>query len=92
MSRFDSIRAAVKATAADLGLRAKWPEKLTAKRSEMAFVDDDGTQIGIRIDRRTDDLILLRLDVGIFGSEVTDRLFLLRLRAHLPDPAARPAG
>jgi hypothetical protein len=94
MARFDVARAAVKSTAADLGLKAKWPEKLTRDRSEMAFVDDHGSQIGIRIDRCTDKLIRLRLNVGLFGAEVIDRLFMARLRAYLPLPMAvtRPAG
>jgi hypothetical protein len=94
MARFDAARAAVKSTAADLGLKAKWPEKLKRDRSEMAFIDDHGSQIGIRIDRCTDKLIRLRLDVGFLGAEVIDRLFMARLRAYLPVPVAatRPAG
>ncbi len=90
ISRFDQARTAVKKTASELGLREKWAEKLTPHRSEMAFVDDDGAQIGVRIDRRAGNLVALRIDVGWFGSEVTDRLFLARLRAYLPDPASRP--
>jgi hypothetical protein len=88
-SRFDLARSAVKTTADELGMRARWPEKISGNRSEMAFVDDDGSQLGIRIDRRADQLVVIRLDVGWFGSEVTDRLFLARLRSHLPDPATR---
>jgi hypothetical protein len=94
MVRFDAARAAVKSTAADLGLKPKWPEKLTADSSDMAFIDDHGSQIGIRIDRCSDKLIRLRLDVGFFGPEVIDRLFMARLRAYLPPPTAvtRPVG
>ena len=92
MARFDLARSAVKAAAADLGLKARIPEKLTADRSEMGFVDDGGEQIGVRIDRRAGNLIRLRVDVGLFGSEVTDRLFLLRVRAHLPGAASQPDG
>ncbi len=94
MVRFDTVRSAVKSTAADLGLRQKGPEKLTADSSDMGFIDDHGSPIGIHIERRTDKLVRLKIDVGLFGSEVIDRLFLARLRSYLPLPlaASRPVG
>ncbi len=62
----------------------------------MAFVDDKGAQIGVRVERRTPKLLFLREDVGIlaslFGAEVTDRLFLLHLRQHLPPETAGRAA
>jgi hypothetical protein len=92
MASFDQARRAVRAAANDFGLKPKWPEKLTPHRSEMAFIDTTGAQIGIRIDEQSTRLVHLRLDVGLFGSEPTERVFLMRVRAYLPDPASRPAG
>ncbi len=92
IARFDVARAAVKATANEMGLKAKGAEKLTRDRSEMAFVDSHGSQVGVRIDRETDAMVRMRIDVGWFGSEMVDRLFLLRLREYLPEPATKPIG
>ncbi len=86
LASFDQARAAAKSAASDLGLRVKYPETLTKTRSEMAFVDDDGTQVGIRIDRRAGHLVRLRVDVGLFGSEPVERLFLKRMRVYMPEP------
>jgi hypothetical protein len=96
---FSAQDAAIMA-AADLGLRRSASPVISDDGTEidMAFVDAKGAQIGVHIEERTPKMIFLREDVGwlasLFGAEVTDRLFLLHLRQHLPPEtkaATRPA-
>ena len=93
---FEQAVNATLAAADDLGLKVKTPVSQGSEptRADVAFVDDNGTQIGVHIVRRTPRLVDVRVDVGwFFGSEVTDRLFLVRLRTHLPPAdAARPSA
>ena len=90
LADFWSAEDAARLAARDLGLRRSQSAVLSEDGSQldMAFVDDKGAQIGVRIERRTPKLLFLREDVGwlasFFGAEVTDRLFLLHLRQHLP--------
>lgn len=90
LAEFWSAEEAANMAARDLGLRRKDSAVLSecGTQLDMSFVDEKGAQIGIRIERRTPKLLFLREDVGwlagIFGAEVTDRLFLLHLRQHLP--------
>ena len=100
LAEFWSAEDAARLAAADLGLRRSQSAVLSedGTQLDMAFVDDEGAQIGVRIERRTPKMLFLREDIGIvasfFGAEVTDRLFLLHLRQHLPRETAadtRPA-
>jgi hypothetical protein len=88
MTDLPTARRAALAAARDLGLYLKAPETIDDGTLEFAFLDEDGTQIGVALTRRSGSLTRIKCDVGIFGSEVTDRLFLLRMRAHLPAPNA----
>ena len=86
---FDAQDAATMA-AADLGLHRRGVPVLSedGTQIDMAFVDNKGSQIGVRVEERSRKLTFIRVDVGwlasFFGAEITDRLFLLHLRQHLP--------
>jgi len=90
LAEFWSAEDAARMAARDLGLHRSQSAVLSEDGSQldMQFVDDKGATIGVRIERRTPKLLFLREDVGFiasfFGAEVTDRLFLLHLRQHLP--------
>ena len=89
---FEQTVDAVMAAADDLGLKVRTPVSQGAAptQADVAFVDDNGTQIGVHVVRRSARMVDLRVDVGwFFGSEVTDRLFLVRLRTHLPPADAK---
>jgi hypothetical protein len=88
MTDVAAARRATLAAAKDLGLFLKAPETVDGTSVEFAFLDEEGTQIGVELARRSATLTRIKCDVGLFGSEVTDRLFLLRMRAHLPTPNA----
>lgn len=101
LAEFWATEAAAKEAARDLGLRRQESAVLSedGTQLDMAFVDDLGAQIGVRIERRTPKMLFVREDVGwlasFFGAEVTDRLFLLHLRQHLPvepKPDTRPVA
>ncbi len=100
LAEFFATEDAARLAARDLGMHLTQSPVISDDGSEinMAFADDKGAQIGVQIERRTTKLLFLREDVGIvqslFGAEVTDRLFLLHLRQHLPAETAadtRPA-
>jgi len=88
MSHFEETVEAVRQSAQDLSLRTTG-RKDKEGSAEFAFADDKNASIKVRLDRRTQTLVRIRIDVGFLGSEVTARLFLARLRAHLP-PSASP--
>ena len=101
LAEFWATEDAADMSARDLGLRRKRSAVLSdcGTQLDMAWVDDKGSQIGVRIERRTPKLLFVREDVGwlasLFGAEVTDRLFLLHLRQHLPTETraeTRPAA
>jgi hypothetical protein len=86
MATLDETAIAARAAAADLGLvfqRDCKPQK-DPTIVELPWSDDKEAKINIRIERRAPHLVRVRIDVGLFGSEVTARLVLTRLRAHLP--------
>jgi hypothetical protein len=89
-SEFATLPDAVTAVhwaARDLSLRPKCDpchRKPGDSVQDFLYVDEKGSEIGVRIDSRTRTLAQVRIDVGIFGSQATARLFLARLRAHLP--------
>jgi len=74
---------ATRRAAAELHLSPK-PEKLKPWAAELVFVDEQGATVEVDVERRTGTLVRVRIDVGLFGSEVTARLFLTRLRLYLP--------
>lgn len=48
------------------------------------FLDERNTAFTVRLTALTRSMVEIRIDMGIFGSEVTAHLFLSRIRAHLP--------
>jgi len=75
---------AARQAAAELALEPKGPEKLKEWKAELEFLDEKGATVGVTVERRTEKLVRIRISVGLFGSEVTARLFLTRLRVFLP--------
>jgi hypothetical protein len=51
---------------------------------EQTFKDDKGGKIAVRVERRAPKLVLIRVDVGIFGSEPIAHIFMADIRTHLP--------
>ena len=89
MATFDQAVLATQQAANDLGLHFKpYPASPGKNASLMAlpFVDEKGSAVKVLIERRAERLVLIRIDVGLFGSEVVAHLILTRLRAHLPQP------
>lgn len=90
---FEQAVAAARQTAADLGLHLAPPKHDCRKKDptveELHFLDDKRAKLSVRLDRRAPRLVMIRIDVGWFGKEVTAHLFLTRLRAHLPPPEPR---
>jgi hypothetical protein len=74
------------AAGVDLGLTLKAPDTEKNGDINLAFLDEHHMQIGVEIDRRTAKMVRIKVDVGLFGNEVSARLFLARMRVHLPHP------
>jgi hypothetical protein len=91
MCSYAAARAAVKSAAADLSLRPRWPEQDKNGTSESAFLDEKDEQVGVRIERLTNSLVRIRVDIGLLGPETDGRLFLMRVRAHLPRATTEPS-
>lgn len=87
MARLDQAVAATHQAADDLGLQFKPNSNAHQKDPsivKLPFTDDKASWVTVTIERRAERLMRVRIDIGFFGSEVTARLFLARLRAHLP--------
>jgi hypothetical protein len=83
MADYPDAVAATRLAAADLWLKPKGPEKLKDGSADLTFVDEKGATVEVEVQRRTEMLVRIRVSVGLFGSEVTARLFLTRLELHL---------
>lgn len=86
MCRLVDATEAVRNAADDLSLHLRRDTVRDDGVAEFFLVDDHDQQIDVHVNPRTESLMLLRIDVGLFGSEVTARLILARIRAHLPTP------
>jgi hypothetical protein len=84
MAGYPEAVVAARRAAAELYLRPKGAEKLKDWTAELLFADEKGAKVEVDVERRTEMLVRIRIDVGLFGSEVTARLFLARLRLYLP--------
>ena len=91
MADFDQTISAAQLAAAEIGLTPKYDPQFHSEKDrsimQLLFVDDKRSEVRVKIERRAWRLVRIRIDVGIFGSEVTARLVLDRLRSHLPVPA-----
>ena len=88
MARFNDAVPAARRAAAELCLEAQGSERRKRGGLLLSFADAKGAGLKVLVERRTDMLTRVRVDVGWFGSEPTARLFLSRMRAHLPKPPA----
>ena len=98
MADFEQTISAAQFAAAEIGLTPKFDPNFHPEKDRsimlLLFVDDKRSEVRVQIERRAWRLVRIRIDVGLFGSEVTARLVLDRLRAHLPlpaKPATRPS-
>jgi hypothetical protein len=72
--------------AADLALHMTTNREDDPKKRiwHFRFIDDLGSKIDVTIEGRARHLCRVRVDVGWFGSEPTAKLFMDRIRLHLP--------
>ena len=54
--------------------------------------DDRKAAISVAVERRTETLCRTRIDVGVFGSEPTARLILIRMRSVHASPTGTKTG
>jgi hypothetical protein len=93
MATYDEIVHATLAAADDLDLTKREVNLWDDGHADVTCVDEHGAAVTIKLQRRTRTMSWIRIDVGAFGSEVAARLFLSRLRAHLPvAPSTAPAS
>jgi hypothetical protein len=94
LATFDEVIAATKSAATEMRFALKGVTATPVGFCRLVYADDQGGQLTVTIQRRTATLTRTRIDVGLFGSEPTARLFLARLRGYLAgaiEPAA-PRG
>jgi hypothetical protein len=86
MATLAEVAQATRAARVELGLKTDPKPRHSSKAGilRMAFLDDKCDRIAVRLERCAPRLVLIRVDVGWFGSETVARLFLARLRVHLP--------
>jgi hypothetical protein len=86
-------RAAVRLAAKDLQLHIVHEHKGSGGRQRWYFLlqDDRKSNIVITVERRTPMLCWCRVDVGLFGSEPTAQLVMVRIKSRLPRSATGPA-
>ena len=75
---------AIRQTAADLHLDITREQHDKKGKWSLRLTDEWGTTIDISVERRTETMSRTRINVGLFGSEPTARLLMLRIREHLP--------
>jgi hypothetical protein len=86
----DVVQAAYRAAhSMSLGMEK---EVLYPHRAFIRFEDDLGKTAGVRIQRRTEILTFIRIDVGAFGSGPFARLFLRRMTHELAKMGVYPDG
>ncbi len=84
MGRQDELITAVRRASEELSLTI-YAETWENEHSWYSRLkDDQGSTIGLTVDARTSNMCRVRINVGVFGSEPTARLFLIRLRENLP--------
>src|SRR5207237_6838682 len=79
----DAVDAAHEA-AAELSLRLRCAERKKHDVRRLTFADARCATLKVDVEPRTANLVRLRVNVGWFGDQSTARLFLARMRAHLP--------
>ena len=88
LAGFHAAVGAARRAAAELCLVPRGSECRKRGGVLLSFADTQGAGLKVLVEPRTASLVRVRVDVGWFGSEPTARLFLSRMRAHLPPPAA----
>jgi hypothetical protein len=80
MVKLDDQIAAVELAARDLKLTIQSKEHYDKGRWRCMIADDRDSHFRVYLQRRTENMCRTRIDVGVFGSEGTARLFLARMR------------
>jgi hypothetical protein len=84
MMSLDANIGAVHQAVQDLKLTIQTQEGYKAQHWRCMIVDERGTRFRVYLEGRTERLCRTRVDVGVFGSEPTARLFLKRMRKLVP--------
>ena len=81
--RFEELIAAMRAAADDLHLKLGNESRDDEKGQWRCTLDDEhGSRTKVTVQRRTETLCRMRIDVGWFGSEPTARLLLAQVRLY----------
>jgi hypothetical protein len=91
MVALDDQISAVHEAAAELKLRVESEELYDAGRWRATIADDRDSRFRIYLERRTANMCRTRIDVGMFGSESTARLFMARVRSETSVPSTTTA-
>jgi hypothetical protein len=75
IARYEDVAEATSRAAEALSLDGR-DKSLGDDRASFRYVDGRGQRIDVRIERRTDTVTSIRIDVGIFGSKGMGRLML----------------
>ena len=86
MARQEEMISAVRLMATDLHMAISREKRPNKNEWTARLTDDQGMTVDVTIDQRTETMSRCRINVGLFGSEPTARVMLLRLREHLPIP------
>ena len=86
IARYEECLVAVREAARDMHLKTVEDERHDGKHDiwDFTFRDELNSEIDVSVERRTAALVRIRIDVGLFGSEPTAKLFMARIRYHLP--------
>jgi hypothetical protein len=89
MANYDDTREAVREAAANFRLKIvrDQQERKHYHIWNFELADDLKETVDVRIERRSDELCLIRVDVGWFGSQPTAQLIIDKIRSHLPSTA-----
>jgi hypothetical protein len=82
LATFDEVISATRTAGDEMGLAMRGFTTMPPDFYRLVYADDQGAQMTVTIRRRTAKLTYTRIDVGLFGSEPTARLFLARIRGH----------
>ena len=84
IAQYEDVIVASRLAAENLSLDLK-EEKIEENRASFKYLDDKDQKIDLLIERRTDTLIYIRVDVGIFGPQGLGLLMLNQILSELAE-------
>ena len=84
IAQYEDVMEASRLAAKNLSLDLK-EEKIEENRASFRYLDDKDQKIDLLIERRTDTLIYIRVDVGIFGPQGLALLTLNQILSELAE-------